>query len=99
MDDERTQRTRLQAYHLWEAAGRPDGRCLDFWLAAERHAIVTIAAAYGHGTAMTDEKIKHKDPALHASPRHDRELDEGLLETFPASDPLASTQPGEDRPD
>ena len=24
-----------RAYHLWEKAGRPSGRDLDFWLAAE----------------------------------------------------------------
>ena len=99
MDDERTHRIRLHAYRLWESDGRPDGRHLDFWLAAERHAIVTIAAAQSHGSAMLDEKVKHKDPALHATPLHNRELDEGLLETFPASDPLASTQPGEGRQD
>ena len=30
--------------------------------------------------------------------REDEELDEGLEETFPASDPPANTQPGHDRP-
>jgi hypothetical protein len=84
---------------MWETAGRPDGKHLDHWVSAERHAIVTIASVYGQGSPMTDEKVKHKDPALHASPPQNRELDEGLMETFPASDPLASTQPGERRPD
>ena len=26
---------RLRAYQIWEAAGRPDGRALNHWLAAE----------------------------------------------------------------
>lgn len=30
--------------------------------------------------------------------REDEELDEGLEETFPASDPPANTQPGHSRP-
>ena len=30
--------------------------------------------------------------------RADKELDEGLEETFPASDPPANVQPGHDRP-
>lgn len=97
MDDERTHRIRLHAYQLWETDGRPDGRHLDFWLAAERHAVMTITAAHRHDTAMTVEKVKHKDPASHAVNPLERGLDEGLQETFPASDPLASTQPGEGR--
>ncbi len=28
--------TRIRAYHLWEQAGRPEGRDLEFWLAARR---------------------------------------------------------------
>lgn len=41
------------------------------------------------------EKIKDKD----ADKAKERELDEGLEETFPASDPPASTQPGNDGPE
>ena len=29
-------RIRLLAHRLWEAAGRPEGRTLEFWLAAEQ---------------------------------------------------------------
>lgn len=43
------------------------------------------------------EKIKNKD--ADKAKDDERELDEGLEETFPASDPLASTQPGDGRPD
>lgn len=32
----RTEWISNRAYHLWEKANRPEGRDLDFWLAAER---------------------------------------------------------------
>lgn len=41
------------------------------------------------------EKIKDKD----AEKARERELEEGLEETFPASDPPASTQPGNGGPE
>ncbi len=42
-----------------------------------------------------DEKVKSKeaDPAA----QHPHELEKGLEDTFPASDPPASTQPGSGR--
>lgn len=45
---------------------------------------------------MGEEKPKNKDadPAPAAGP----DLDEALDETFPASDPPATTQPGAERP-
>ena len=27
----------IAAYHLWQSAGSPDGRDLEFWFTAERH--------------------------------------------------------------
>ena len=43
-----------------------------------------------------DEKVKSKeaDPTLQ---HPDKELEKGLEDTFPASDPPASTQPGSGR--
>jgi hypothetical protein len=41
-----------------------------------------------------EEKVKHKDADSQAS---DKDLEEGLEETFPASDPPASVQPGGER--
>lgn len=38
------------------------------------------------------------DPKTGKDKREDEELDEGLEETFPASDPPANTQPGHDQP-
>ncbi len=43
-----------------------------------------------------DEKVKSKD-ADPASLHPDKELEKGLEDTFPASDPPASTQPGSGR--
>jgi len=33
------------AYHLWVEAGQPEGRAMDFWLAAELHVSGMVAAA------------------------------------------------------
>lgn len=35
-ESDRESRVRRRAYDLWEAAGRPEGREMDHWLAAER---------------------------------------------------------------
>lgn len=35
---ERDEQTRVRAYHLWEQAGRPEGRDLEFWYQARRAA-------------------------------------------------------------
>ena len=38
MQDDDEYHIRQRAYDLWEEAGRPDGRHLDFWNAAEQEA-------------------------------------------------------------
>ena len=43
------------------------------------------------------EKIKDKD--ADTAPSHERDLDEGLEGTFPASDPVSATRPGDGEPD
>ena len=35
---ERDEQTRVRAYHLWEQAGRPEGRDLEFWYQARQSA-------------------------------------------------------------
>lgn len=32
----------LSAYYKWEEAGRPDGRDLEFWLAAEKEKFIVV---------------------------------------------------------
>ena len=39
-----------------------------------------------------DEKVKDKDAEAAKTPDHD-DLDKGLEDTFPASDPVSTTQP------
>lgn len=39
-----------------------------------------------------DEKVKHKD-ADAAKPSRTEELEQGLEDTFPASDPVSTTRP------
>jgi hypothetical protein len=34
--DEREEQIRCRAHELWEQAGKPEGREMDFWLQAER---------------------------------------------------------------
>ncbi len=43
MSVERTQNQQVtdRAYHLWDQAGRPEGRDLDFWLQAEAEVLAT----------------------------------------------------------
>lgn len=45
-----------------------------------------------------DEKVKNKD-ADKAQPKKESRLDEGLEETFPGSDPVAATTPGDGGPE
>ena len=45
-----------RAYHLWEQAGRPHGRDLEFWIKAETD---TRAAAGGHSTHPTAAPATH----------------------------------------
>jgi len=39
MTPQQTKRIRQHAFSLWEAAGRPQGRDLDYWLQAEHEII------------------------------------------------------------
>lgn len=41
--------TRVRAYHLWEQAGRPEGRAMDLWLEAEKHTQRTTDAPGAQG--------------------------------------------------
>lgn len=56
--------------------------------------LVDEAAMKGMATAPPEPGEK----AANGKKRQDEELDEGLEETFPASDPPANVQPGHDQP-
>ena len=43
-----------------------------------------------------DEKVKNKDADPAPGPKPGSSLEEGLEDTFPASDPVSTTRPGGD---
>ena len=55
------QRIRELAYHLWDKAGRPDGRADEFWYAARRE-IESDEAGYDEAL---DETYPASDPPAH----------------------------------
>jgi hypothetical protein len=59
-NDNREQRVRETAYHLWEKAGRPMGQAERHWEMAER--LADEAEGSGRATAMTAPK-KKKSPS------------------------------------
>ncbi len=73
------QHIRERAYYLWHKEGCPDGRAQEFW---ER--------ARSQQDAVAEPPMR---TPLQARSPDEVALDEGLAETFPASDPPASTQP------
>ncbi|MBS0659330.1 MAG: DUF2934 domain-containing protein [Verrucomicrobia bacterium] len=62
MDSSQHDEIALRAYRLFEAAGRPEGRSLDFWLAAEqeRHG-TNLADRYTFGKAPPETRAEAPD--------------------------------------
>jgi hypothetical protein len=59
-----------------------------------------VGVAFGARFATKWRRSKPKvDETEHRRQRLERALDEGLEQTFPASDPVALTQPAPTRPD
>ena len=46
------------AYQLWENAGRPAGRDLEFWLAAEAHVRTTVQQPVASATEAVSPAVK-----------------------------------------
>ena len=60
----------------------------------------SAGVAFGARSATETRRSKEKvDEKENRRQRLERALDEGLEQTFPASDPLALTQPASTRPD
>ena len=60
----------------------------------------SAAVAFGARSAAKSRRSKPKaDETEDRRQRLERALDEGLEQTFPASDPVALTQPASTRPD
>lgn len=80
------QRIREIAYLMWEAAGHQHGRALDYWLAAEREVLTTLAAtAWALVGGREDEP-----PATAVAPPP---ADPAPPATEPAADPTAGADP------
>jgi hypothetical protein len=47
---------RLCAFHNWEAAGRPAGDDVQFWLAAEKQLAAEAQDARGHGNSQDADR-------------------------------------------
>lgn len=80
MDDEKNQsegsgaliqlRIREAAYLLWEAAGSQHGRCLEFWLAAEREVLTHANAEPAPEERATPDPAPARAPEGNGSPPH-----------------------------
>ena len=70
---------RERAYHLWQKEGSPDGREHEFW---ERARLMHHAAAVPPISTPLQERTPEE-----------KRIDQGLAETFPASDPVAASAP------
>ncbi len=60
-DHENESRTRYRAYAIWEAEGRPEGRAMDHWLAAEREFRPAI------GSPVVEAKMRASGPRRRTS--------------------------------
>ena len=72
-------RIKERAYHLWVKEGSPHGRHDEFW---ERARLMEEAST----AAPISTPLSERTP-------DETRLDVGLEETFPASDPIAASNP------
>lgn len=71
----------IRAYHIWESRGCPDGTAVDDWLQAEGE----LQAASKFRSGQREQR------KLREWTESDALIDEASEESFPASDPPAST--------
>lgn len=93
MDTDRETTIRHRAYEIWLAQGRPVGQAMQHWLMAEQE----IDSVHDSGEISPAVVSLHiEQDSQKATSENDR-LDEGLMETFPASDPVSMTQPRQEQ--
>jgi hypothetical protein len=64
MTPDNTQQIRLEAYYIWEREGRPEGRALEHWVAAEQMLGVEPAEALDGEVGIWRE-----EPAVPVAPQ------------------------------
>ena len=77
---------RSRAHEIWEAAGKPDGKDHEHWLAAQTEVLEEVdrSGATGPVDPVAREPRSHK-----SGKRQEDLVDEAVEETFPASDPIS----------
>ncbi len=83
---------RQRAYGLWEAAGQPQGREHEHWLAAEKEVLEEVDRSGATGLTVAATTAHEPRKSRGPDDRQDDLLDEALEETFPASDPISPKQ-------
>jgi hypothetical protein len=78
------------AYELWVARGCPEGSSAEDWHEAERQ--LTLKS---HNVTVESHAVQSHEVPSHEVQSREAEIDEGLKESFPASDPPASHLPDE----
>jgi hypothetical protein len=63
MDPELRHRIGQRAYSLWESDGRPEGRAMDYWLAAEQEIADQSIAGEEDPFAGIDQAVGRRSPA------------------------------------
>ena len=87
MDSDRDTEIRKKAYEKWESEGRRDGDHDRHWSEAEAELSSDRQGSAAHSPAvasLNEEKARKAE-------RPDEDLNEGLEDTFPASDPVSAT--------
>ncbi len=83
MTIDRESEIRKKAYENWERDGRRDGEHDRHWSEAERD-------VHAQGESPAAESVKQEREAT-STGSDDKDLQEGLEDSFPASDPVSST--------
>ena len=108
MENDLEDRIRARAYALWQGAGQPDGRDMEFWLEARTQLVgdASPEAASGSASAPAFRDMQKPGPeqapdqVRQAGPEEMRDTprrpwtpeDQASDESFPASDPPAANR-------
>jgi len=71
---------REAAYHLWELAGKPEGRSLDFWCVAELWVSATWGKSKGNGDWTMPNSAEHTPAAAETAASEATLADDALPE-------------------